>query len=555
MKNSSRRRSTKNCLTLSLFLIVLTSGSIIGCQNNEKHQSEVTNNPTLTSSDSSLTDLEKTVSNFKVSTDKFVQNIEKAQKSQNSDIKNSLKSDDLAKKLAELNKQIDLFEKQGLKNIVDKQQEEIKKILEDIKKTLKEVSEKIINPLKDGLGCEDSGTKCDNIEKVQRNLDFFKTQNIPDKYYGALGPTTIKEIRKFLSKKIDDLEKNVQLIREKINPPPLSTKTPNNQGSNSEINKLAEQIKLLKQEIQQIKQETQQIKQESQQIKQESQQIKQKNQQIKQESQQIRIISLVAILLSIIALLPHIFNRLKIFKNKKKITKTSTKLPDNLSTQSVSPGQVKENYWDINEIYHQILPELNEQLLSIVDREIDSELKPIKYELKEIKNSLRLKNPSHQVYTDEKSNQREQKHYFQDQSKYSREHTVEPSLQTFTSSNLRWVQTYNRDPRSLSRNAIEVSETQKSISDRSLGISKIVTLENKNRGAYVILTEGNIDYLVPGPNFRITDNNYKTVQALFECRGYKKGYSENFQLIQPATVYPLSGNQHWQLQERGILQF
>ena len=118
------------------------------------------------------------------------------------------------------------------------------------------------------------------------------------------------------------------------------------------------------------------------------------------------------------------------------------------------------------------------------------------------------------------------------------------------------VQVYNREPSSLLKTATEVVETQKSVSDRSLGLSKTVTLENKNRGAYAVLTKtkGNIHYLVPNKSLRITDSNYQTVQGLFECRGYKKGYSDNFQLIKPATVYPLSGNQ-WQLQERGILEF
>ena len=102
---------------------------------------------------------------------------------------------------------------------------------------------------------------------------------------------------------------------------------------------------------------------------------------------------------------------------------------------------------------------------------------------------------------------------------------------------------------------IEVSETQKSISDRSIGASQTVTLEEKHRGRYGIITQGNYHYLVPSKSFRITDNNYKTVQALFRCSGYQRGHSERFELIKPAKVSSRSSNQQWQLEEPGILEF
>lgn len=129
----------------------------------------------------------------------------------------------------------------------------------------------------------------------------------------------------------------------------------------------------------------------------------------------------------------------------------------------------------------------------------------------------------------------------------------EPST-TSNYSNPQLVETYNRHSRSLLRNATEVSETQNSISDRSLGKGTTVILENKNRGIYAVVPEGNTIYLVPSNSFRITDGNLTTVQASFECRRYQKGYSERFNLSRPAIVIPLSGGQ-WQLQERGILEF
>ncbi|MDJ0716937.1 MAG: hypothetical protein QNJ54_22425 [Prochloraceae cyanobacterium] len=117
------------------------------------------------------------------------------------------------------------------------------------------------------------------------------------------------------------------------------------------------------------------------------------------------------------------------------------------------------------------------------------------------------------------------------------------------------VEQYNNHLSTLLTRITEVSETQKSISDRSAGASQTATLEKKSRGIYGILSEGNINYLVPSKSFRITDSNYQTVEALFECRNYQKGYSERFNLLKPATVIALPGNQNWQLQERGILGF
>lgn len=122
-------------------------------------------------------------------------------------------------------------------------------------------------------------------------------------------------------------------------------------------------------------------------------------------------------------------------------------------------------------------------------------------------------------------------------------------------SNHQLVKQYNEDLHTLLARSIEVSETQKSISDRSAGSSQTVTLEEKSRGIYGIVAEENINYLVPSKSFRITDGNYKTVQALFECRGYQKGYSVAFQLLQPARVTSCSSDRQWQLQDRGILQF
>ncbi len=117
------------------------------------------------------------------------------------------------------------------------------------------------------------------------------------------------------------------------------------------------------------------------------------------------------------------------------------------------------------------------------------------------------------------------------------------------------AQQYNDDFSTLSSRIIEVSETQKSFSNRSLGSSQTVILEVRSKGIYGVLSEDNINYLVPSQNFKITKNNHKTVEDLFECRGYQPESSGNFQLVKPAIVSSPSSDQQWELQKRGILEF
>ena len=260
-----------------------------------------------------------------------------------------------------------------------------------------------------------------------------------------------------------------------------------------------------------------------------------------------------------------------IIKKSKKSKELSSNHQNSLPVQSVFRYQrFEENDFNNNEIVDQInsLDEqinlLNDQIPSIVNRQVDLKLSLIKDELrKEIIDSLRVDEMKVRADSDvqpppveEKANyQNQRRDRNQNQASYRNENTANPSSQAVSSPPPVLVETYNRDSRSSTRGAIEVSETQKSISDRSIGKSKTVTLETKNRGYYAILKEESIDYLVPSKYLRITDNNYPTVQALFECRNYKKGYSESFYLIKPAVVSTISANQQWQLQERGVLEF
>jgi hypothetical protein len=109
--------------------------------------------------------------------------------------------------------------------------------------------------------------------------------------------------------------------------------------------------------------------------------------------------------------------------------------------------------------------------------------------------------------------------------------------------------------RKASETSIEVSPTEESLANRRMGGGEPIVLENKRRGLYGVYLDGNYHCLVPSQNFRINQNNYKSVEDLFECQNYDPNYSDSYTVIHPAVVYPLAGGQTWQLQQRGVLRF
>ncbi len=120
--------------------------------------------------------------------------------------------------------------------------------------------------------------------------------------------------------------------------------------------------------------------------------------------------------------------------------------------------------------------------------------------------------------------------------------------------NLEFMLIYKEDTRSLSENAIEVSEADRSMVQPRISSTQAVIIQKVRRGNYWILNEADIDYMVPRHNIKINEYNSKTVANLFECQGYRPEYS-GFQLIKPAKVSAISKGETWQLVERGILQF
>ena len=113
---------------------------------------------------------------------------------------------------------------------------------------------------------------------------------------------------------------------------------------------------------------------------------------------------------------------------------------------------------------------------------------------------------------------------------------------------------YQQNYRSLLKNAIQVSETDESIVQRRLGGAQGVIIQKVPRGNYCVLQEGGFDYIFPKNNIKINQYNLDMVANLFECQGYRSGYS-GFQLIKPARVSAISRGEGWQVVERGVLQF
>ena len=109
--------------------------------------------------------------------------------------------------------------------------------------------------------------------------------------------------------------------------------------------------------------------------------------------------------------------------------------------------------------------------------------------------------------------------------------------------------------RKAAETSIEVSPTEESLANREMGGTDPIVLKNKRRGIYGVYLDENYHCLVPSQNFRINQNNYKSVEDLFEFQNYDPNYSDSYTVIRPAVVYPLAGGQTWQLQQRGVLRF
>ena len=133
----------------------------------------------------------------------------------------------------------------------------------------------------------------------------------------------------------------------------------------------------------------------------------------------------------------------------------------------------------------------------------------------------------------------------------SSEVNVSQSL-TWEESNL--VSKYNNNP-NIFTNKIEVAETKESNDNRRSGSNQAPILETSRRANYWIIIESGFYYLVPSPNLKLNQFNYKTVEAFFKCHNYREDSSQNVRLFKPAQVSALPGQEKWELIQPGVIQF
>ncbi|PSB04281.1 hypothetical protein [Merismopedia glauca] len=115
------------------------------------------------------------------------------------------------------------------------------------------------------------------------------------------------------------------------------------------------------------------------------------------------------------------------------------------------------------------------------------------------------------------------------------------------------VSKYNNNP-NIFTNKIEVSETKESNDNRHGGSNQSPILEISRRGNYWIISESDFYYLVPNPNLKLNEFNYKTVEAFFKYHNYPKDFSQKLRLFKPAQVSPLPGGEKWELIQPGVIQ-
>ncbi|XHR83756.1 MAG: hypothetical protein ACFKPT_05230 [Gloeotrichia echinulata GP01] len=117
------------------------------------------------------------------------------------------------------------------------------------------------------------------------------------------------------------------------------------------------------------------------------------------------------------------------------------------------------------------------------------------------------------------------------------------------------IDRFNSNPKALSQNPIEVSETSESIDNRRLGYNKPVAVEKvgRNKGIAWVINIDSVDYLVPKPKLKINEYDYETIESLFNCKNYQSGQSKEFSVVKAAKL--VSQGETWELSEKGELSF
>lgn len=517
-------------LALSLLLV---STVLVGCGKGTNSVSTQTSQPSpaTVAQSSQLQAIDSAFEELKTEQKTFIDNLKQAINITDKKDRESITSDKVSKKIENLQQKITQYRQNQLSKLQGEEKTTIEKILGDIDSSLEEISQKVINPFKTGL------TR-DAIENVQKQLDFFTRRNIAQNNYGNFGDTTVEEITKFLQNKQNSLEDNIKQLKS-----PIDLK----------IQQLSEQIAQLEKE--------------------------------KNSSNTTFLVAILALLASIISLLRSRKKSSKISSSSTKQSSPNRQEPTNkhflrlilsrfnfwskeTNPEGDGEGESPENSsasvasqnWSPNEtqIYHEIY----ERVYKDIYNKFSEKFKDIE---RKITQENRIINDRIADLELEKHNRKTKDTKVREQKEPTGITTLNPSAppasQTYQStapsvssfSHSLVGDNYYRDARSSS--PIEVSPTEESLANRRMGGGEPIVLENKRRGYYEVYLDGNYHCLVPSQNFRINQNNYKSVEDLFECQNYDPNYSDSYTVIRPAVVYPLAGGQTWQLQQRGVLRF
>lgn len=125
--------------------------------------------------------------------------------------------------------------------------------------------------------------------------------------------------------------------------------------------------------------------------------------------------------------------------------------------------------------------------------------------------------------------------------------------QDFFKSEADLIASYNDNAGLLRVRAIILKETQQSIKQRFQGSQNFPIFEEGNGIYWMFSIQNNYYLLIDKTKVSINEHNLKTVQAMFECRGYS--LNKEFVLIQPAKVIAINDGKQWQLTTKGILEF
>ncbi|MTJ52374.1 hypothetical protein FJR38_06670 [Anabaena sp. UHCC 0253] len=335
----------------------------------------------------------------------------------------------------------------------------------------------------------EKGLTENGVSQVQKDLGFFSRRKIADTFYGNLGVTTQEEIELFTTNKIQELDKQILSLQQLINQQPFIEKTSQIVNSN-QVNNSNSELEI---------------------------------RELKNHLNRLSLTTTIGGFILLIALIFCIYRIITLVEEQRKIIALAK---NNKKNVDIDNFQI-----EMNEIYKNL-------------KLFDERLKQLE-KSNQNHNLQNYSSPPHHI-----PNIQPNKDVV-----YSPKSVIIPASSSvnISNSNNQLVSTYNINSRSLSHQAITVSESEYTAEQRHLGRDVAPILESNNRGNYWIIKEGNQEYIVPKGSMKINEHNYRTISTFFECLGYSQNAQNNFTLVKPAKVASIG--EKWQLIEIGQLQF